>query len=98
MAGVIILFLIIGVFTKKDYKVGRDIIINRSKASVFEFLKLLKNQNKFNYWASLDPNMKTKFTGTDGKEGFLSAWDSDNKNVGRGDPKGRQPKDLNMVK
>jgi hypothetical protein len=85
LAAVIVLFLIIGLFTKKDYKVGRDIIINRSKASVFEYLKLLKNQNKFNVWASMDPNMKTKFTGTDGTEGFISAWDSDNKNVGKGE-------------
>ena len=29
--------------------------------------------------------MKTKFTGTDGTEGFISAWDSDNKNVGKGE-------------
>jgi uncharacterized protein YndB with AHSA1/START domain len=29
--------------------------------------------------------MKTEFRGTDGTEGFISAWDSDMKNVGKGE-------------
>jgi hypothetical protein len=85
LAGVIVLLLVIGLFTKKDYTVGRDVIINRSKAVVFEYLKILKNQNKFSVWGSMDQNMRTQFTGTDGTEGFISAWDSDNKNVGKGE-------------
>ena len=85
LAGIIVLFLIIAFFLKKDYTVGKEIIINKSKATVFEYLKFLKNQNKFNVWASMDPDMKTDFTGTDGTEGFISAWDSDNKNVGKGE-------------
>jgi hypothetical protein len=85
LAGIIVLFLIIAFFLKKDYTVGKEIIINKSKAAVFEYLKYLKNQNKFNVWASMDPDMKTNFTGTDGTEGFISAWDSDNKNVGKGE-------------
>jgi hypothetical protein len=82
---IIILLLIIGFFSKKDYSVGRDIIINKPKAVVFDYLKFLKNQNKFNVWASMDPNMKSTFTGTDGTQGFISAWDSENKNVGKGE-------------
>ena len=85
LAGIVLLFLIIGLFTKKDYTVGRNVIINRSKAFVFEYLKILKNQNKFSVWGSMDPNMRTQFTGTDGTEGFISAWDSENKNVGKGE-------------
>ena len=85
LIGIIVLFLIIGFFLKKDYSVGKEIVINKSKATVFEYLKFLKNQNKFNVWASMDPDMKTYFTGTDGTEGFISAWDSDNKNVGKGE-------------
>jgi uncharacterized protein YndB with AHSA1/START domain len=61
------------------------VVINKSKAVVFEYLKHLKNQNKFSVWASMDPNMKTEFRGTDGTEGFISAWDSDMKNVGKGE-------------
>ena len=85
LAGIIVLFLVIGVFTKKDYSVAREVIINKPKSMVFDYLKLLKNQNKFSVWATMDPDMKTTFTGTDGTEGFISAWDSENKNVGKGE-------------
>jgi hypothetical protein len=86
LASIVVLLLIIGIFTKKDYTVGRDVIINKPKATVFDFLKFLKNQNKFSVWASMDPDMKTTFTGTDGTVGFVSAWDSEgNKNVGKGE-------------
>ena len=86
LVGVIVLFLIIGIFVKKGYSVGKEIIVNKPKTAVFEFLKFLKNQNKFSVWASMDPNMKTVFKGTDGTVGFVSAWESDNnKNVGKGE-------------
>ena len=85
LAGIIVLLLIIGFFVKKDYSVGKEVVINKSKVAVFEYLKLLKNQNKFSVWGSMDPNMKTEFSGTDGTEGFVSAWESENKNVGKGE-------------
>jgi hypothetical protein len=86
LAAIVVLLLIIGLFTKSDYTVGRDVIIDKPKALVFDFLKYLKNQNKFSVWASMDPDMKTTFTGTDGKIGFISAWESvGNKNVGKGE-------------
>ena len=56
IAGIIILLLIIGLFLKKDYSISTEVIINKPKAAVFDFLKFLKNQNKFSVWASLDPN------------------------------------------
>lgn len=85
LAAIVILLLIIGFFVKKDYTVGKEVVINRPKAAVFDFLKFLKNQNKFSVWASIDINMKTEFRGTDGTEGFVSAWESENKNVGKGE-------------
>jgi Polyketide cyclase / dehydrase and lipid transport len=85
LAGIIVLLLIIGFFVKKDYSVGKEVVINKLKAAVFEYLKLLKNQNKFSVWGSMDPNMKTEFSGIDGTEGFVSAWESENKNVGKGE-------------
>jgi hypothetical protein len=86
LVGVIVLFLIIGLIVKKDYSVGKEIVVNKPKTAVFEYLKFLKNQNKFSIWASMDPNMKTVFKGTDGTVGFVSAWESDNnKNVGKGE-------------
>ncbi len=85
IAGIIVLLLIIGLFLKKDYTIKTEVVINKPKAVVFDYLKLLKNQNKFSVWASMDPNMKTEFRGTDGTEGFVSAWDSGMKNVGKGE-------------
>ena len=84
LAAIVVVLLLIGVFVKNDYSVGREIVVNKPKAEVFSYLKLLKNQNKFSAWGSLDPNMKTEYHGTDGTEGFISAWKSENKNVGEG--------------
>ena len=85
LGGIIVLLLIIGLFVKKDYSVAKEIIVNKSKSVVFEYLKFLKNQNKFSVWTSTDPNMKTEYRGIDGTEGFVSAWESENKNVGKGE-------------
>jgi len=79
------LLLLVGLFMKKEYHVARDVVINKPKQLVFEYIKLLKNQNKYSVWATMDANMKTEFTGTDGTAGFVSAWDSQDKNVGRGE-------------
>ena len=85
IAGIIVLLLIIGLFLKKDYSIKTEVLINKPKSVVFDYLKLLKNQNKFSVWATMDPNMKTEVRGTDGTGGFVSAWDSDMKNVGKGE-------------
>lgn len=81
------LVLITAAFTKKDYSVERDITINKSKDSVFNYIKYLKNQNNYSKWASMDKNMKKEFIGTDATPGFISSWDSDNKDVGKGEQK-----------
>jgi hypothetical protein len=82
---ILVLLLIIGLFVRKNYSVGTDVIINKPKAVVFDYLRLLKNQNKFSVWGSMDPGMRTEFRGTDGTVGFVSSWDSENKNVGKGE-------------
>ncbi len=83
--GILILLLIIGMFVKKEYTVSREVIVNRPKSLVFDYIRFLKNQNEYSVWATMDPNMKKKFSGTDGTSGFVSAWDSENKNVGKGE-------------
>lgn len=85
LTGVIVLLLFIGFFVRKGYSVGKDVVIDKPKTAVFDYLRFLRNQNKFSVWGSMDPNMKTEFRGTDGTEGFVSAWDSDIKNVGKGE-------------
>ncbi len=79
----ILLLLLIAAFVKKDINVTKEVIINKSRQEVFAYVKLLKNQDNFSKWASMDPNMKKTYTGTDGTVGFISAWVG-NKDVGEG--------------
>lgn len=85
LSGLILAFLVIAAFVKKDFSVEREIIINKSRQAVFDYVKFLKNQNEFSVWAKIDPAMKTEFRGTDGTVGFVSAWDSQVKNAGKGE-------------
>jgi hypothetical protein len=85
IAAIIILLLIVALFVKKNYGVVREVVINQPKSVVFDYLKLLKNQENFSVWANKDPEMKKEFRGTDGTVGFVSAWESKNKDVGKGE-------------
>src|SRR5690606_41715688 len=77
--------LIIALCLKKDYAVEREIAINRPKQEVFDYVKHHKNQDNYSRWAMMDPDMKTTYRGTDATAGFVSAWDSEDKNVGAGE-------------
>jgi len=84
VAGIIALLLIIAVFMKKKHYVKPEIIINAPRQKVFDFLKLLENQEKFNKWAKTDPDRKTETKGIDGTVGYIYAW-SGNKNASEGE-------------
>lgn len=75
--------LITALFVNKDMNVEKEIVINKPKQQVFDYVKLIKNQNYYSVWSKMDPNMKQTFTGIDGTVGFVSAWDG-NKDVGKG--------------
>lgn len=77
--------LIAAIFMKKDYAVVRSTTINKPKQEVFEYIKALKNQDNFSVWANIDKGMKKEYRGTDGTVGFVSAWESQNKEVGKGE-------------
>jgi len=82
---VIMIFLIVAAFIRKDYSVEREVIMNAPKQVVFDYARYLKNQNEYSVWAKIDPTMKKEFRGTDGAVGFVSAWDSPNKEAGSGE-------------
>ena len=84
VAGIIALLLIIALFMKREHYVKREIIINAPRQKVFDFLKLLKNQDQFNKWARADKNRKEETKGTDGTVGFIYSW-SGNKSAGKGE-------------
>jgi hypothetical protein len=81
----ITVFLLIAAFSKKNYGVEKEIVINKPGQQVFDYIKHLKNQDNYSKWAMMDPAMKKTYTGTDGTAGFISAWDSDKKDVGKGE-------------
>jgi uncharacterized protein YndB with AHSA1/START domain len=84
VAGIIALLLIIALFMKKEHYVNREIIVNAPRQKVFDFLKLLKNQDQFNKWAMTDKDRKEETKGTDGTVGFIYSW-SGNKSAGEGE-------------
>ena len=81
----IILFLVIPLFIGNQYQVEKEVLIQRSNLSVFDFLKLLGNQIYYNKWVMMDPAVKRTSKGVDGTVGFISYWDSQVKNVGKGE-------------
>ena len=85
IASIIAIPFIIALFMKTDYSVEQNITINATNAEVFDYIKLLKNQDNFSKWAMMDPNMKKSYQGVDGTVGFVSAWDSENEEVGKGE-------------
>jgi hypothetical protein len=84
LAGIIALLLIIGLFLKKEHYVKREIIINAPRQKVFDYIKLLKNQDEFNKHAKAGADRKREFKGTDGTVGYIYAWSGD-KNAGVGE-------------
>jgi hypothetical protein len=83
--GIVLLVILLALVTPKNFKMERSIVISKSKAEVFEYIKSLKNQDNWSVWAKKDPNMKKEFRGTDCTVGFVSRWESEDKSVGIGE-------------
>ena len=85
LVAIVGILLITALFTNKEYAVFREITINKPKTEVFDYIKLLKNQDNYSIWAKMDANMKKEYKGTDGTVGFVASWDSEMKDVGKGE-------------
>jgi hypothetical protein len=84
---VVVLALVVGVLNyiaPKEFKLEREIVINKPVAEVFNYTKMLNNSTQWNSWMKKDPNMKHNIVGTDGTVGAILNWESDNKEVGHG--------------
>jgi hypothetical protein len=77
--------LIAALFVKKEMNAEREVTINKPKQDVFNYVKYLKNQVAYSKWEKMDPAMKKEYRGTDGTVGFVSAWDSEKDDVGKGE-------------
>lgn len=85
IAAVIAIPLIIALFVKKKYRIEARITVKNSTPNVFNYIKLVKNQEHYSKWVMADPNMKKTLTGIDGTVGFIYAWNSEDKGVGQGE-------------
>ena len=77
--------MVIALFVDNEYRVENEILIQQPKVVVFTCVKSLRNQDKFSKWANIDPNIKKTYSGTDSTVGFVSAWESDHPEVGKGE-------------
>jgi uncharacterized protein YpbB len=87
LAGIAVLIgltLLVALFVKNNYDVHREVVINKSKAHVFRYIKHLENQKDYNVWLMADPNAKTEGMGVDGSEGFVYSWNG-NDQIGQGE-------------
>lgn len=84
IATLILLLLVIAIFVPRSYTITREIVINKPKAEVFDFVKHIRNQDSYSVWNMADPNKKQTFTGTDGTVGFKNYWNGNDK-VGEGE-------------
>lgn len=56
VAGIIVLLLLFALFMTRKHYVKREIIIHAPRQKVFDYLKLLKNQDEFNKHAMVAPD------------------------------------------
>jgi len=84
LAGIVTAIVILALVAPTDFRMEREIVIDRPKAEVFAYLRSLKNQNNWSVWAMKDPAIRNEFRGTDETVGFVNAWEG-NKDVGKGE-------------
>jgi len=77
------LWMLLGLFAKKDYPIERSEEINAPREVVFEQVHLFGNFKNWSPWHVYDPGMKTEIIGTDGEPGAKYNWTGNDK-VGTG--------------
>jgi uncharacterized protein YndB with AHSA1/START domain len=85
VVALIVLLLLAALFMKMEYTIQKEITINKSSEEVYSYIRFLRNQEQYSKWVMADPDMKKEFKGADGNVGFVYVWDSENKNVGKGE-------------
>jgi len=80
----VVALILVGV-APQEFGVEREVVINRPKAEVFEYVRSLKNQSDWGPWMKRDPDIKVEYRGNDGEVGFVYAWESKKEDVGAGE-------------
>lgn len=68
-----------------DFRVEREKTIKRPRTEIYNYVKILKNQNDWGPWFKKEPTMQQEFVGTDGTAGFISRWNSKSEEIGEGE-------------
>lgn len=76
---------IVALFIPYKYTVSVTETIRKPKQEVFDYVKVLKNQEEYSIWVLADPHMKPVITGTDGTVGAKQSWNSKTEDVGEGE-------------
>lgn len=76
---------VVAAFLPRQFVIEREVVIDRPKDDVFDYIRQLENQAQYSKWARIDPAMKKSFRGTDGAVGSVYAWESDHQDVGIGE-------------
>lgn len=82
MLSIVVLILIVGLVTPKEFHAGSEITINKPIKEVFDFVRVLRNQSQYDPWSKQDPKIQQNYSGFDGKVGSSYVWKS--KKVGDG--------------
>src|SRR6476469_633688 len=82
---IFLLLLVSASFLADHYAIEASIVINRPVEKVFDFIRYLRHADRYNKWTMIDQKLKRSFMGTDGTVGFVSAWDSELNQVGKGE-------------
>lgn len=77
------LWVLLGLFARKNYHIERTAEIDAPRDIVFEQVRLFGNFKNWSPWHVYDPNMKTEIVGTDGEPGASYNWEGNDK-AGKG--------------
>jgi effector-binding domain-containing protein len=83
LVGVIVLLTLIGFALPSKFEITRSATINASPENVFEEVNDLEKWNNWDYWHSLDPEMKITYSDQKTGKGATYEW-SGNSDVGEG--------------
>ena len=77
--------LIAAIFVPKTYTVQVKTQIKQPRQVVFDYVRILRNQEKYSVWVMEDSTLHPEIVGTDGELGVMQRWNSSNDNVGEGE-------------
>ncbi|MEO0310662.1 MAG: hypothetical protein RIQ89_319 [Bacteroidota bacterium] len=76
---------IVALFIPNKYTVSVSETINKPKSVVYDYIRILANQEQYSEWVKADPNLHPTISGTDGSIGAKQSWNSKDDNVGQGE-------------